>query len=467
MTTQSANRDVTARSAPITFPFAFGGCSPVGAGDSCERYLSTHGGIVLSARSSVTVARTLVALAAVASIVAPANPRAQAQDSPASNSDQLRQNSAQVDIDIDPLRVENTEVEAALGDIAANVEAQTEQLTAAQTALAEADAAVAEADAAVAETQGRLDALSAETDRVVIDAFINPPAESALDAFSAATLTDMSVKQSILNQKATSDAETLGMYQEANAQLDAQMAEREELAAQAEQRRSTAETALANLESALSQQALFAVEVEARIDQRLAEAASIEQFDPALAEQIRAREAALAGTLSTMQAEAQAQAAQEQAAQLAAIAEAAKGYGTIKDPPGGLASVPCPAGGEIQVAGDISGPVGRLLEDAAAAGVTMCGGGFRDPQEQIQLRRQNCGSSDYAIYRAPSSSCSPPTARPGSSLHEQGLAIDFTCGGDSTVRSGDACHDWLRANAADYGLYNLPSEPWHWSVDGN
>ena len=26
---------------------------------------------------------------------------------------------------------------------------------------------------------------------------------------------------------------------------------------------------------------------------------------------------------------------------------------------------------------------------------------------------------------------------------------------------------WLAAHAAKYGLYNLPSEPWHWSVNGN
>lgn len=25
---------------------------------------------------------------------------------------------------------------------------------------------------------------------------------------------------------------------------------------------------------------------------------------------------------------------------------------------------------------------------------------------------------------------------------------------------------WLRANAEGFGFYNLPSEPWHWSVDG-
>ena len=51
-------------------------------------------------------------------------------------------------------------------------------------------------------------------------------------------------------------------------------------------------------------------------------------------------------------------------------------------------------------------------------------------------------------------------------MAKQGLAIDFKCGGSSSVRYGDTCHDWLRAHADEYGLYNLPSEPWHWSVSG-
>lgn len=25
---------------------------------------------------------------------------------------------------------------------------------------------------------------------------------------------------------------------------------------------------------------------------------------------------------------------------------------------------------------------------------------------------------------------------------------------------------WLHANAGRFGFVNLPSEPWHWSVDG-
>ena len=74
--------------------------------------------------------------------------------------------------------------------------------------------------------------------------------------------------------------------------------------------------------------------------------------------------------------------------------------------------------------------------------------------------------SDYAIYEAPSSSCSPPTAPPGTSNHEQGTAIDFTCNGGGTLSSSSSCFSWLKSNAASYGFYNLPSEPWHWSVDG-
>ena len=110
---------------------------------------------------------------------------------------------------------------------------------------------------------------------------------------------------------------------------------------------------------------------------------------------------------------------------------------------------------------------GVQLDAAAADGNNLCGGGYRDAYAQIVLRHDNCGTSDYAIYEAPSSACSPPTAPPGTSNHEQGTAIDFTCNGGGTIRSRSSpCFQWLAANAANYGLQNLPSEPWHWSTDG-
>jgi LAS superfamily LD-carboxypeptidase LdcB len=45
--------------------------------------------------------------------------------------------------------------------------------------------------------------------------------------------------------------------------------------------------------------------------------------------------------------------------------------------------------------------------------------------------------------------------------------VDFTYGGSTIQSRSSPAFEWLRGNAARYGFYNLPSEPWHWSVDGN
>jgi hypothetical protein len=47
-------------------------------------------------------------------------------------------------------------------------------------------------------------------------------------------------------------------------------------------------------------------------------------------------------------------------------------------------------------------------------------------------------------------------------MHERGLAIDFR----NCNSRGSACYRWLAANASRFGLFNLPSEPWHWSTTG-
>jgi hypothetical protein len=106
--------------------------------------------------------------------------------------------------------------------------------------------------------------------------------------------------------------------------------------------------------------------------------------------------------------------------------------------------------------------VRALLAAAGADGVELSGRSYRDRAAQVLLRRQHCGSSSYAIYDMPAGECDPPTARPGTSLHERGLAIDF----DHCRTRDTECFRWLAANAASYGLRNLPSEPWHWSIDG-
>ena len=107
-----------------------------------------------------------------------------------------------------------------------------------------------------------------------------------------------------------------------------------------------------------------------------------------------------------------------------------------------------------------------LLDAARADGIALGGSGYRDTSAQIALRRQNCGTSDYAVWDMPPDQCSPPTARPGMSMHELGLAIDFTANGRFISSRTDPGFVWLAANAGRFGFSNLPSEPWHWSTTG-
>jgi len=104
----------------------------------------------------------------------------------------------------------------------------------------------------------------------------------------------------------------------------------------------------------------------------------------------------------------------------------------------------------------------RMVDDARANGILISGGGFRTRERQIELRKIN-GCPD--VWSAPSSSCRVPTAVPGRSLHELGLAVDITAGGKSLTR-GTPAFKWLSLHAKAYGFVNLPSEAWHWSITG-
>jgi D-alanyl-D-alanine carboxypeptidase len=124
----------------------------------------------------------------------------------------------------------------------------------------------------------------------------------------------------------------------------------------------------------------------------------------------------------------------------------------------------------ITVAAEIGPALERLLGAAEADGIVLGGSGWRSPEVQAQLRRAN-GCPD--VYDSPASACRVPTARPGSSEHEKGLAIDFTWQGRticyplrSSSCSGNAAFDWLQRNAGRFGFKNLPSEAWHWSTTG-
>jgi zinc D-Ala-D-Ala carboxypeptidase len=126
--------------------------------------------------------------------------------------------------------------------------------------------------------------------------------------------------------------------------------------------------------------------------------------------------------------------------------------------------------GGITVAASMAPNLQALLDHARRDGIVLGGSGYRSPEITARLRLAN-GCPD--VYNSPPSACRVPTAIPGSSEHEKGLAVDFTYQGQtvcfplrSSSCTGNRAFDWLRRNASSYGLYNLPSEAWHWSTTG-
>lgn len=124
-------------------------------------------------------------------------------------------------------------------------------------------------------------------------------------------------------------------------------------------------------------------------------------------------------------------------------------------PAGKLVSV-----GGIRVDESIADAVRQLVEGARPNLLT--GGGYRSSESQADLRRKHC-CNDPSSSKC---SCGPPTAPVGQSMHERGLAIDFSWNGSLIRSRSSAGFKYLQANAPRVGLQNLPSEPWHWSVNG-
>ena len=111
-----------------------------------------------------------------------------------------------------------------------------------------------------------------------------------------------------------------------------------------------------------------------------------------------------------------------------------------------------------------------LNQSPRGAGYVL-GWGYRTHSQQIYLRKQHCGTSNYDVYHKPSTECDPWVAIPGTSNHEYGQAIDFVSThlpGGPTLRNGPPGYWWLVDNAENYGFYNLmrTAEPWHWSTTG-
>ena len=375
---------------------------------------------------------------------------AAAQDDPAAKRDQVRQQAADVAAQVDALEADNADVVQALDALQANVTALDAELAQAQLEADQAAAALSQANADVVAAQARVDALRIVLKQIAIDNYVTAGTVSQNEDVVGPNANAIDLRNALAGFKAQHDQDVLKELRQAESDLEAKLraAQAANDAAQAKQADAAARSATAH--DARNQQEHYVEQVQQRLDDMLSEAASLATLDNKLSAQIDAQARDLANRVSP----------NDQSTR----PPVPPGNWTVPPRPSSTPELATTHG--ITVAASIADQLGRMLDAATADGLHFTGSGYRDYDSQVALRRQNCGPTTYDIYYRPASECSPPTARPGYSMHEQGLAVDFAEGGTALTSHDMPGWQWLDAHAKDFGFYNLPAEPWHWSTNG-
>lgn len=364
----------------------------------------------------------------------------------------VRASQAQVASQVNALEGTQAEISKALAALEENVRGQEAVVSDARRRAEASSAEAREAEIAAEATNKELIAIRAKVARYAVAAYLDPPGEEILRRFEAVSAQEDETRRALIEMQSGTDADVIDQLRTTKQRLEEQRKRAENAKAEAEAHVAEAQQALTALSAAKNQQATFASQVRQRLDERLSEAMYLSRLDASFGAQIAAEAAALAESVSGVP-----------------VTPGGSSGGTtppVTTPGGSVSRPPLTTVGGITVNSRIADSLRGLLAAASSAGYRLGGYGYRDINAQIQLRRQNCGTSEYAIWQMPADSCSPPTARPGYSMHEQGLAVDFQSNGSFISSRSNPAFGWLAANAGRFGFTNLPSEPWHWSNPG-
>lgn len=402
---------------------------------------------------SLRPAWTPAVLAALGLLVTAAVPASPARADLAGDIKDLKDQQAELDesrkeqaAKIDASTAEASELAAALAVLNGQVNEQEGRLATAEAALAAAETRFAAASQAVVDKANEIDNLEIQVSNRAISSFVgqnvgtNPVLENT-DPNQAVR------KKSLVRSVTRREVDGAEQLREAREDLAIEEARADLAAAEAAQLRSTIEAELVALQDVRDQQSNLVDEAETRLERQLAEAQIMAERDRAIAAEIDDKNKELQRQME--------------------LARRRNNPAPSNQP-----NPRFPSADEITKVGvfwvhvDIADNLEQMLAEASAAGIQLGGWGYRDHAAQIRLRRAHCGTSNWAIYHKPSSTCRPPTARPGASMHEQGKAIDFTYNGRAIGTRSSPAFKWLSANAGRFGFKNLPSEPWHWSTNG-
>jgi archaellum component FlaC len=410
-------------------------------------------------------------MAATIALAAPQLAGSAPSGDPRAEREQVRAERARVAAQIDTNKASLDEIDAALRTLDDNLRTQQAALSRTEAEVAQAEKDIADAQSAITRLTADVSGLRNEMRQRAVAAFVNPTGDDVLSVLETNDFTAASNRKFYIELRSLDDADLADRLDGARSDLAHQRKKATAAKKRAEAKRAEQATRTAKVAAARSAQAKLSDRLSANIDSQVARSIQLAKTDRALSAKIAQELAARIARIAAQKAaadEAAARAAASRPKALPPVTQSPNGGESDPLPPvssggggtgtGGISL--CTVGG-ITVNCQIKSQTQALLNAAAADGLALSGGGYRDPAQQIALRRAHRGSSYYAIYEMSSSSCHPPTAKPGTSQHEVGLAIDFSnCGRSSR------CFGWLSANASSYGFYNLPSESWHWSTSG-
>ncbi len=394
-------------------------------------------GPIFARHRRVAFLAAVAALATLATVVDAATPdelREQRRD--------VQAQAAELASEVDAATADVADLEVALAAAQSNVDAQQAAVEAANRAVIDADAAQVAALEAITDLELREEQARIDLQNAVIDSYVSFQGFDDLEALGDDPW-EASRVETLVEIGTGTGLEGLDNLRAIGAELEFQRQLAEQAAAEAETTREEMRIRLAELGTALAIEDQLLLEAIERQERRLGEAAALAALEAELSEEIRVEEQRIADAIAN---------------------RIPPGSGSVTVPPDSDIELVTVGGITVNVL--VEDQVRGILAAMSARGFNLGGGGYRSIESQIRLRRANCGTSDYAIWEMPASRCRPPTARPGLSQHEVGLAIDFTLNG-RVLRTRDS--DVFRALAEvapQFGFYNLPSEPWHWSTTG-
>ena len=377
---------------------------------------------------------------------------------------------------LDAATAEAEDLIDALNRVQDAVDAQQSALDQAERAVADAEAVVQEAEARIAVLEAELVATQEGLREAVIESYVSFQAPTGTFSVLGSDPWQNAREEALTGFATGSRIDDIDELRRLGEELERWRLQAERAADEAEAHRRAAELILDDLQRAENREAELSVAAEERVEKRLYEVQTLKQIDAQYAAEIEAAEREIAAALERQRAaeearrraeeEARRRAEEEARRQAAADAAEAAGRQLAESVDPSDTDLPLVWVRGFEVHTQIADAVDGLVAAMEAEGFNLGGWGYRTAQEQINLRRSHCGTSEWEIWSKPSSTCRPPTARPGRSNHERGLAIDLTNNGRLITSRNSAVFQALQRLAPSFGLKNLPSEPWHWSVDG-